>query len=273
MTDENLQPETAAEGATALPEANADEVASPTTADTGPEVAPADDAGNAEKSNTAKRIDELTRLRREAERDAHYWRDQAMRTQKPETVPEPQQPAAPVKVPRLEDFEFDETKYQSAMRDFFAAEARREALAVIENERKAEREKATRETWQKRQESFKAKTPDYEDVAYTAPISDDIAKLIVALEEGPQVAYHLGKNPDLARQVSALPKEMAAIELGRLAARLGDPPPVPPVQRVTQAPPPPPRLDAVTDPVRKDPEQMDDGEWAKWNEKRKRKAK
>jgi hypothetical protein len=64
-----------------------------------------------------------------------------------------------------------------------------------------------------------------------------MAETIKRLDNGPDVAYHLGRNPDEADRLARMDQYTAAAEIGRLSARLANPP-VP----VTKAPVPPPTL-------------------------------
>lgn len=93
---------------------------------------------------------------------------------------------------------------------------------------------AAAEAWSTRVEEFKATTPDFESVAYSAPISEPTAYLLAEMDEGPQLAYELGKNHAEARRIERLPERLKAVELGKIAARLSVPAPV----RTTKAPEP-----------------------------------
>ncbi|MBK9497735.1 MAG: hypothetical protein IPO08_25135 [Xanthomonadales bacterium] len=257
MTEEtNLQAETPAEGAPVLSDDTAEQVASPTTADETPEPeASADDAGKAEPKGVGKRIDELTRNWRQTERDRDYWRELAMRGQQAEKPADTAPPTAPVSIPTLAEFEYDENKYQAALLQYTEAVAERKVEAVLKAERDRQAQEATQKTWKQRESEFKAKTPDYETVAYYAPLSNEVVSLVVESEVGPELAYYLGKNPELAQTISQLPERAAAREIGKLESRLEaqrtTPKPAPAKPVVSQAPPPPPKIEAVEPDVRK----------------------
>lgn len=107
----------------------------------------------------------------------------------------------------------------------------------LKSESKAARDEANAavaEVWNERAAAFKADVPDFEEVAYRAPIDPQSAALIARMDEGPAIAYYLGKNPSEARQIKNLSERDKAIELGRLAGRLSQQP----VRRTTQAPSP-----------------------------------
>lgn len=94
------------------------------------------------------------------------------------------------------------------------------------------------EEWQERVANFKETATDFDQVALTAPISDAAARDIARMEEGPQVAYYLGKHPAEARALNNLSERDRAVQLGRLAGRLTQAPP----RRTSTAPTP---VDAV----------------------------
>jgi hypothetical protein len=91
-------------------------------------------------------------------------------------------------------------------------------------------------------------------------------------ENGPELAYHLGKNKDIALSLSDLPRDVAAFELGRIDAKLSAEratkkaalDAAKAAKAVTTAPPPAPKLDGSNAQVGKDPTQMTDKEFAKW---------
>jgi hypothetical protein len=236
-------------------------------ADAAPAVTDTDD--NAEprrKSGAEARIDELTRLRREAERDRDYWRDHATRqTPAPPAAAEPDKPKA---APTLEKFNYDETAYQAALVAHVKDEAARQVRDEFRKEQAELTEKQRTESWRKRESEFAAKTPDYKDKAYYAPISDVMADIIKDSEKGPELAYYLGDNPDESRSIAQMSERQAALALGRIEAKLGKPPaPAPAPKPVSKAPPPPPKIDATEPAVDKDPTQMSDTEFAKWRKR------
>ena len=252
MTDETTDPVT--------PEA--EPAATPVSDETPTQVAPSPEKAR-ERDKTQERIDELTWRLRETER-------QLAESRKP---PEPP-PAKPVEAPKLEDFEFDQAKYTQALTEW--QDARIEAR-VAERLAKAEAERAANErtkTFQQRQQEFMAKTPDYaEKVLQGAdrnewPCSEAMAELIRESELGPQVAYHLASNPQVARELYGMSERAVAREIGRIEARLEKPAaPVKEPVRVSQAPPPPAKIEAAEATVSvkpTDPESdkaMSDSEW------------
>lgn len=281
MTDETpgLEP---AEAATPAPDAPApvDSATTPTENDT------PDDSGQTTEeperdergrfTGAQKRIDELTRNWREAERrEAQLL---AMLQQQREQAAPPPPPAEAPKLPTLEEYGYDEAKYQTALLTY----ATKQAEYVVEQKLSAARQQEAQQkrmsSFAERQTAFAKATPDYEDLVLrdmSLPITDAMRDVIVDSEQGPEVAYHLAKNREVAERIARLPAHLAARELGRIEARLeaakeaAKRPTVPPVSK---APPPPPTVEAVDVEVEKDPDSMTMKEWLKWRNKDLRKS-
>lgn len=91
------------------------------------------------------------------------------------------------------------------------------------------------QAWRDRVALFAETTPDFKEVAFNSPISDDTAKDLILMEEGPQLAYHLGKHPAEAIALNAMTQLERAKALGKLAGKME----ANPVQRrTTKAPAP-----------------------------------
>jgi hypothetical protein len=245
----------------------ADQTSTEVPADAAPAVTDADESQDPKRKPGAEaRISELTRLRREAERDRDYWRDQASR--QPQAKPETVAPEAPKPLPKLADFNYDEDAYQAAMAAHLRTEAAQAAREEFRKEQAQLTERQRAESWAKRQAEFAAKTPDYEEKAFYAPITKEVAEIVKDLEKGPAVAYYLGEHPDEARAISAMSERQAAIAIGRIEAKLDQPAaPASAPKPVSKAPPPPPQIEAVEPAVNKDPSQMTDSEFAKWRKR------
>ncbi len=216
-----------------------------------------------------KRFGEITAKYRETERERDYLRQQLQ-------LRDQQQPKQAEKPKTLADFEYDETKFHSYMVEQ-AREAAKEAAREANNERRTQESNAARaRKFQEREIAFEKETKDYREVAHYAPISNEVAEIIQDLEAGPELAYFLGKHRDIALTISDLPPHIAAVELGRIDARLAQ-------ERkakaeafekaklekaVSNAPAPTPKLDGAGDPGSVRPDEADsdklsDAEWAR----------
>lgn len=251
----------------------------PTTAETpelvqaesSPAADDADDSSAPKSKGVQKRIDELTRNWREAERREAALLDMLQRQQAPakqEAVPE-----KPKALPKLEEFNYDEAAYQAALVQHVKDEAARAAREEFHQERTREKEQAKKQTFKQRETDFAKANPDYFTLTRdpSLPITREVVELAAESEKGPELLLYLAKNREVADRIAELSPVAAARELGKIEAKLEKPPaPTPPPPRpapVSQAPPPPPRLETSEPAVEKDPDQMSMGDWLKWRNK------
>jgi hypothetical protein len=184
------------------------------------------------------RIDELTRKRHEAEREAAYWRGVATQGKAPQSADQHSAaPAAPTK-PTPDQFE-DYASFVEALADFKADQ--KVAQAMSQQQAAAARQQQA-STWEQRQAAARTAMPDYDAVvgATDAPVAAHVAEALVESEHGPALAYHLAKHPEVLARLNSLPQRQADRELGRIEATLSAPADVPADHpaRTTQAPKP-----------------------------------
>lgn len=241
-------------------------------ADSSPAAPETSESEQPKAKGVQKRLDELTRNWRETERDRDYWREVALKAYAP---PEPKV-EAPEKAKSLADFEYDEGKYQAYLLQ--QIESRAVAAAERKLREAQEQEAATRRraSFQARESDFAKTVDDYHEVTRNprVPISQAMAEAIAESEDGPALAYHLGKNIEIAEKIAQLSPLAAARELGRIEAKLAlERERAKEQARVSKAPPPPPKVEATEPAIEKDPDQMSTDEWLKWREKQLRKRK
>lgn len=226
------------------------------------------DAASEKPKGVQKRLDELTRNWREAER-----REAALLAllQQNRAQPEPAKPIADDKPKTLADFEYDEAKFQ----DYIYGQVEKRAADAAKRELSAAQE---RDAAERRKSSFTSKSTefaktveDYDSVVGNPRlhITPDMAEVIQDSDDGPALAYHLGKNPDVADRIAQLPPKAAARELGKIEARLAFEREKAKAEKVSKAPPPPPKVEG-TEPVignvkPDDPEsdKLSDDEWVR----------
>ena len=213
-----------------------------------------------------ERINQLTREKYEARQEtaALEERIKQLETKGPaETKPE-------IVAPKEDDFE-DYSQYQQASTKFVADTASNAAYDRITAENQV-RDQASKET--ARQAELKTKKAsfdsnlaekrgnfeDFEDVAYGHQfMSIDMAERLFDMDKGPEVAYHLGSNLDVAEKIFSLPLIQQAIELTKIEYQVEDLKP----KLVSEAP------DAITplgsdEKVSKEEDDMTDAEWLKF---------
>lgn len=160
-----------------------------------------------------QRINEITRKRREAERRAER---------------------AERKLKERESRNLDDLDYDDQVAERTLTRSKREQ---IEEDREAARELAA-EAYQARVEAVAAKYPDYNQVAHFGwEPSPAMIEVIMDSDLGPDLAYHLGKNPAEAARIAALNPISQVRELGKIEAAIAAPkttpkPPPEPVRKV-----------------------------------------
>lgn len=254
-----------------------------------PEDPDEDPAANAEPAKkpakgVQKRIDELVRQREEEK--AEKLRLLAIveglnkpKTEQPKEVAiEDQEPQRPVR----ESFGTTE-EYVAAVADYAEAKASWSAKQAVAADRAAQQkiaeqraieegQRATREAYAKRVEKAVEEYPDYKEVAESpnVMVSVPMAHAIMTSEQGPKLAYFLGKNPAEAQRIAQLPPPVQLMEMGLLAGRLSVPAakaeePAPAPQQkpaVSAAPKPIKPLESKGEPPTKDPSLMNMDEYA-----------
>lgn len=196
--------------------------------DDGDEDTAQPEEGKKPAKGVQKRLDELTKRFRDAERDKERLLALLERSG---TSPEVRQPTTPAtrtdEPPREDQFE-DYDAYQRALTRF-------EVLQDLRVEQEQVAAKSRRDAFLTK---ATAKYDDFNEVISdpSLPITTTMAEVIYDSEHGADIAYHLGTNAAEAARIAALPNHRQAIELGKLEAKFSSPKPGP-----KDPPPPPPR--------------------------------
>lgn len=184
-----------------------------------------------------KRIDELTANWRNEQREKEWLRQQYEMLQQQVQTPNQPEPvkAAPQGRPSIDQFE-DVNDYVEAVTDWKLrqAESAREAQSRQEREQREQQELISKV--QNGADKARQKYQDFDDVVlnnHNVPISPFAAAALVDMENGMDVAYHLGKNPAEAMRIASLPQNRQLIEIGRIEAALASN-----TRKTTAAPPP-----------------------------------
>lgn len=268
MSAENVDVAATIAEATPVPDGNEPEPKQ--GAESAPAVTNADEESTEVVAPVQKRIDELTRKRRDAERDAEYWRAQALRAQ-PHPEPQTVKPAEPPQAgKKLSDFGYDEAQYQ----EYLFEQAEQRAVKAAETVLTRKQEESSRmhaiTAHKAREAKFAKDVPDYFEVAHYAPITESMAQLVIESDQSAELAYHLGKNPEIAAKIAQLPPLAQAREMGRLEAKLAE---KPRPSTVSSAPPPAPRLEnagnpgSFSKPDAPESDKLSDAEWTRLRNK------
>lgn len=181
--------------------------AEPEATEPAPDVRPDDPKG------VVKRINKLT---------AKNYQAQARAEKAEARIKELEAQIQAKPAPKLEDFDYDDDKFLEA-KIAHTVDQRTAALQETYAERQAKEEKARVEA------EFAARVAesgieDYSEVvgelANTVPLPLDVLDVIQTDQQGPELAYYLGKNLDEAAEIAQMPPVLAARELGRISAKL-----------------------------------------------------
>lgn len=240
--------------------------AEPAPADTQPDAQPQDQP---KKGGVQKRIDELTRERYEAQREAEFWRQQAE-----QRAQQPQQQAAPP--PKLEDYQ-DVNQFFEARDAWVKEQTKAEILRETQEQAQRQQFEAQRHqqalAQQQRVERFNAQEaevaaryPDYNQAIHNPlmqqvkQVRPDILETMVDSDHGPEIAYFLAKNPEHLQRVASLPPLAAVREIGRIEQMF-----MAPQKQTTQAPDPVRTVGGKAEATR-NPENMSISEYRKWRQ-------
>lgn len=200
----------------------------------------ADDDTPAKPKGAQKRIGELTHNWRDAQRERDYWRDLALKgTQQPAPAATDSQPETPATAPpTLESVGYDEAKYAQEMAKWAAGTVDQKLAERDAQAKQTQQQQTLQQQFQSFSEkaaAFSQDKPDFDAVTTNPdlPISDTVRDLILSSDKGPEILYHLGGKVAEADRISRLDPTSAALEIGRLEARLSMPQP-----RQTSAPDP-----------------------------------
>jgi hypothetical protein len=211
------------------------------------------------KKTAEERINELTRLRREAEREAEYWRNKAVQP----PTPAPPTMQADLSRPKLENFETVES-YEDALLAWHSY--RNTARNEAEKRRQVQVESV--KTFNEKADVLRKKHEDF-DEAIAAPVfTPTMRAVLLNSEQGPSVAYYLGKpeNAKIAGRIASLPPELQPYEIGKLETQLAL---AQKTRRVPGAPSPINPIGATGEASRIDESKLSDDDWYRLEQKRK----
>lgn len=208
-------------------------------------AAPEGEAQAKPRKSAQERIDELTRARREAERDVEYWRAKAL--QGSDQQPKPQTQEAPQADAKPDPQDYENGVYDPQfIEDLTEWKADQAATRRLAEREVQESGAAALRSFHEKAKASLATMPDFYDVVgdgleKVGPLlSEPMQLAISASDEAPALSYHFAKNPAEARRIAALNPIAQAVEIGRLEARLAAPA-KPTPKTATDAPEPPPQ--------------------------------
>jgi len=214
-----------------------------------------------QKSGVEKRISEITRKRREAEREAAYWKGRA------EAVQQSPAPVTPPKSVELDPNDFNsDAEYLKAVAKKVAEDTR----AAIRAEKEEEAKRSSQSTVIHAVKAAREKYEDFDDVALVSELTITPEMSDAALgDHWGDILYHLGKNPKEAARIARLTPIQQAKEIGKLETIIS----TKPTKKTTNAPEPPKTVSGNAAPLRKRETDMKRSELhAEWERQRRKAA-
>lgn len=204
-----------------------------------------------------ERVNEITRARREAERQRDFYRQQLESAQ---TQPQQHyQPQSNDRPPSLQDFQTVED-WGAAIADYSARQALTQAEQRFQQRDQQYTQHQLAQQFQQKEAAYAASVPDYmervEELANSVPMPNELLMAISQSDHGPAIAYHLAQHLDVADRLTRMNPVAAAVEIGRIEARISAPKSKP----VTQAPNPTPMVGGGAIAPR-DPERLSIEDW------------
>lgn len=215
------------------------------------------------KQTAQERIDEVTYHRREAERKAieaeketEYWRNLALGDQEP---PAPTTPPVPADDGRPKQASFETIEqYEDALLDWHDGKKEAKTFAATQQQQL----KDSLSNFNKNAAKLREQHPDFDAVIETPVFTPEMRSALFMTENGPMLAYHLGKNREVADKIKVLPPNQQLYEIGKLETQLVLAQKANPV---TNAPEPIEPVGATGAPE-VDPSKLPINDWMKWNE-------
>ena len=199
------------------------------------------------KQTAQERINEITRARREAERDAEYWKSIAISK-------EPEKPQKePSGRPNIADYE-STVEYEDALLDWY--ETRRTNADMLARDK--ESKDAALRIFNERATPMRKTLEDFDEVIESPVFTDTMRAVIIGAETGPELAYYLGKNKEVAKRIALLPASMQPYEIGKLETQIEI---ARKTKKVTGAPPPIKEIGSETGGGEKDQSKLPINEW------------
>uniref|UniRef100_A0A6H1ZE48 Putative capsid protein n=1 Tax=viral metagenome TaxID=1070528 RepID=A0A6H1ZE48_9ZZZZ len=158
------------------------------------------------KPSAQERINEITRKRREAEREAEYWKNKALQSE-----PVKPKPVIPEGRPKQDQFETTES-YEDALLTWHEKRREAEISLVEQNRRKEESVKQ----FNNKADAMRVEHEDYDEVISAPIFTDSMKDVLLTSDNGPELAYYLGTNRDIANKIAKLPASLQPYELGKL---------------------------------------------------------
>lgn len=160
------------------------------------------------------RINDLTRARREAERERDFYKG---------LVSQPTPNSAPEAADKPTPDSFDTyDAYVEALTDWKVEQTLHKQSSAKAQQTE---EMVKQANWQSKLEAAQSSLPDYATVVGSSeiPVAPHVYEALLDSDRGPELAYHMAQHPEVAAELNKLSPVKAAIMLGRLETALATP--------------------------------------------------
>jgi len=135
-----------------------------------------------------------------------------------------QQPSQPIQSgqePKLEDFDYDDAAFTSALIDHRVNQKASEIQKQQQQAQSQAQAQQTSDDFNTKVAEFEQKATDYQQVVANIPqLPSETLNAVMQSEKGPELAYYLGKHLDIADELANAPPMVAAMKLGQISAQL-----------------------------------------------------
>lgn len=212
------------------------------------------------RNRTGEYINRLQSRVKELEGDL-----KALQSKQPEKTPEP----------RLDDFNFDAAAHARATAEWAAKQAVETYRFQQQQETAQRRIQEVTEGYNARVAEFAASHPDFQAKVAAIPYqpSEAVQFAVMTHPNGPEIAYALANDDDLAFQLASIQPHLAAAAVDRIASRLTAAQQAPQTTQTVSAKPvssapPPVKTVSGKSPTETPPEKLTDQQW--WERRHKR---
>lgn len=191
-----------------------------------------------------ERVNEITRARRQAERELEAERRRAQELESQlSQFRQQRQPAAQVEaMPSPADFNYDMDAWGRAMTEQVTRRAEQIAEERLRSHQTQTQQQQAAQAFSERVRAYSVQHPDLPDklneLDSAVQFKPEVVEALVSSEHGPAIAHYLADHLDEADRISRLPPHLAAVQLGRIEALVT----APKAKPVTAAPPPAPTV-------------------------------
>ena len=162
--------------------------------------------------------------------------------------------------PKIENFETTE-EYEDALYGWYDG---KKTVATAQIEQKKRQVELLR-TFNEKAADFRKVHEDFDEIIESPVFTDTMRDVIFSAETGPELAYYLGANRNIAQKIAVLPPSLQPYELGKLETQLKL---AKKTKTVTGAFAPLTAIGSATGGGEKDPSKMSTAEWMEYEKNR-----